>query len=239
MQLIGFDRPLKPEWIYKTLFILQPGEKSSFYNEPFENIAQELVGKEGKRKVRTVLFRSFVYSMQHQKNTIESNMFLDWVKIHDLDYLKPLFLSKILMDYDVTRFITQKIDLSLEHNEKFSSNIILKKMVQEYGDRDIVKRSVRSFLRTLEYFGLIKQLEPQKFALLPKVTLTDEQVRDFFLLYAKYFLNSKSIDLTHTHLELLYFFNRFDLKDVAQKYHLINWEYIRDSDRSFLMLIDA
>jgi len=235
--LIGFDRPLKPEWIFQTLSILQPGEKASVYNESFEEIAQELVGKEGKRKVRTVLFRSFVFSMQRSRYTIESNLFLEWVKSHDFSYLKPLFLAKILMDYDVTLFITQKINLSLEDYDIFSSKLILKKMVQEFGDRDVVKRSVHSFLRTLEYFGLIKKYNFQAFAFLPKIKLTDEQLRDFILLYAQYFLRSNLVDLAHIDPTLLYFFRNFELKQVARKFHQKDWEYVRDAGRDVLMVI--
>ena len=57
--MIGFDRPLKPRWIYETLLLVKPGQKLSELNDAFEKVARELTGKEGKRKVRTVLFAIF------------------------------------------------------------------------------------------------------------------------------------------------------------------------------------
>ena len=64
--MIGFDRPLRPHWIYETLLVAEPGQKLSELNKPFESIARELTGKEGKRKVRTVLFRCFLRDENNQ-----------------------------------------------------------------------------------------------------------------------------------------------------------------------------
>ena len=96
--MIGLDRPLRPSWIYETLKMIEVGEKPSIYNEPFEDIAKELVGKEGKRKVRTIIFRSFIYSLQEGRGQIQSNIFIEWSKNKSLEELKLLFFWKILMD---------------------------------------------------------------------------------------------------------------------------------------------
>ncbi len=53
--------------------MIQIGDNPSNYNIPFESIAKELVGKEGKRKVRTVIFRSFIYSFQPKRTKIRIN----------------------------------------------------------------------------------------------------------------------------------------------------------------------
>ena len=50
--MIGFDRPVKPGWIYETLKIVRVGEKPSTYNQPFEDIAKELIGKEAAERRR-------------------------------------------------------------------------------------------------------------------------------------------------------------------------------------------
>ena len=153
--MIGIDRPIRPEWIYETLRIIEPGNKPSAYNEPFEIIAKELVGKEGKRKVRTIVFRSFIYSLQNEKNTIKKNEFIEWAKKDSLDHLKPLFLMKILMDYEIARFVVQKMSISIDNSNNLSVNLLSKHMIKEFGDRDVVKRSLRSFLATLVHFGIL------------------------------------------------------------------------------------
>ena len=64
--MIAFDRPLRPRWIYETLQLAEPGQRLTELNLPFEGIATELTGKEGKRKVRTVLFRCFLRDEENQ-----------------------------------------------------------------------------------------------------------------------------------------------------------------------------
>jgi len=234
--MIGLDRPLKPEWIYRLLNMIEPGTPASDYYQAFNDIAQELVGKEGKRKVRTIIFRSFFYSMQSTANFIETNPFITWAQTRSLPDLKPLLLAKILMDYSVTRFITQKISQNMNGDNRFSSSILQKKMVQEYGDRDVVRRSVRSFLHTLHHFGIISPLDPQTFVLGPKLQISDEHLRDFLILYGRYHLYSSTIDLSHIDASLLFYFEKADLLHVAQKYQGKDWEYIRDAGRRVVML---
>lgn len=234
--MIGFDRPLKPEWIYKTLQLIEVGENRSKYNEPFEDIAIELVGKEGKRKVRTVIFRSFIYSLQEKRNVIENNLFIEWSRKVTLEALTPLFLTKILMDYEVCRFITQKINLSFDQTNHLSSTILSKKMVHEYGDRDIARRSVRAFLKTLVHFKIFEQIDTNNYRLIKKYKLNKEQVRMFIHLYSSYFLKSKALDLSHIENTLASFFEEPNFLEIAREFHTKDWEYIRDAGRNLLLL---
>ena len=65
--MIGYDRPLKPEWIYKTLKMVEPGKKPEEYYDAYNDIAVELTGKDGRRKTRTVLFApSFIAFSKNQ-----------------------------------------------------------------------------------------------------------------------------------------------------------------------------
>lgn len=234
--MIGFDRPVKPEWIYETLKMIQVGEKPSKYNRLFEYIAKELIGKEGKRKVRTVIFRSFIYSFQEKRTIIENNKFIEWVQGHPLVYMQPLFLLKLLLDYEITGFIIKKIDLNLKESSVVSSKIITQKMVQQFGDRDVVRRSVRSFLKTLVHFRIFKQLGTYEYQFMGKYNLSDEQVRDLLLIYMDSFLKSKVLDLSQIDPKHFYFFEEIDLFQIARKYHTKNWELIRDTNRNILMV---
>jgi len=234
--LIGLDRPLRPVWIYETLKMVEVGAKPSIYNEPFEDIAQELIGKEGKRKVRTVIFRTFIYSFQKKQTKIENNMFLQWAESRSVGYLKPLFLWNILMDYEIARFITQKITLGVDHSGHISTQLLSKKLVQEYGDRDVVKRSLRSFMATLVHFGVLSQEDKSNYTLLPKKTVSGEQIRDLLLLYGANFLKSEIVDLQNIPEEFFYFFEPVDMTSVAQEFNGKNWEYVREVERDVLML---
>ncbi|MBF0227737.1 MAG: hypothetical protein HQK76_19995 [Desulfobacterales bacterium] len=234
--MIGIDRPLKPEWIYETLKMVEIGTKPSIYNEPFENIAKELVGKEGKRKVRTVIFRSFIYSFQNSRNSIKPNIFIELAKKYSLEELKPLFLFKILIDYEITRYITKKIAVNIDSSNKLSSFLLSKLMVKDYGDRDVVKRSVRSFFSTLVSFGILSQINKNNYILSEKLTVSDENIKNSIIIYAKVFLKSNVIDIYGIEPEFLFFFQSIDLQDVAYKYNGIDWEYIRDVNRNILII---
>jgi len=233
--MIGLDRPLKPEWIYKTLQMFEVGEKPTVYNIPFEEIAAELIGKEGKRKVRTVIFRSFLYTMQTEKNKIESNQFMESVKNYSLEEMKPLFLAKLFIDYEIVRNIIRKIFLVMQGDRSFSSNILRKQMVKTYGDRDVVKRSLRAVLSTLENFKYLSKLNNQ-FRLNDLIILSEYQTRYFINLYGAYYLKSKSVDLDSFDEAFILFFDLSGIYEVAKKYHSHDWEYIRDHGRNLVLL---
>ena len=189
--MIGFDRPLKPEWIYKTLRMIEVGHNPSEYNLPFEDIAVELIGKEGKRKVRTVIFRSFIFSFQKRRSKIENNYLIKLSRYKKLKYQQPIFLIKLIMDYEIIRFVINKMNLLFDNSKELTTPILTKKMVQEYGDRDVVTRSVRAFLKTLAYFGVLEVINNKTIRVLKKLTLNNEQVKDVLKLYGQNFIKSK------------------------------------------------
>ena len=217
--------------------MIEQGEKPVVYNEPFEDIAKELIGKEGKRKVRTIIFRSFVY-MQSGKKIIKPNIFIQWAKKKSLNDLKPIFLFKILMDYEITRFIAQKMAVNMDSSNSISVSLLSKAMVKEYGDRDVVKRSLRSFLTTLVHFDVLTQVDKQNYRLLEKKALSKQQICQFLMLYSSEYLKSNVLNIQNIEPEFLFFFKEIDLQAVAFKFNGKYWEYIRDINRDVLIMKD-
>lgn len=234
--MIGIDRPLRPEWIYDTLNMLEVGKKPSVYNELFEKNVKELVGKEAKRKTRTVLFRSFIFSLQDGKTTIKENDFIKWAKTHTLRHLSPLFLMKILMDYEIARFLVQKMTISIDSSNHLSAPLLFKHIVKSFGDRDVVKRSLRSFLATLVHFNILHKIDQNNFLIKEKQMLSHEQVKKFILLYAKAYIHSKVINYIEIEPEFFYFFQPVDLATVGIEFNGTCWEYIREIERNMLIL---
>jgi hypothetical protein len=233
--MIGFDRPLRPEWVYNTLKLIKPGTKPETYKLPFEDIAKELIGKEGKRKVRTVIFRSFIYSMQEGTSVIATNLWLDWVSKFSLSELKPLFLAKIMMDYEITRNVIKKMLLVIQPDRTFSATLLNKQMVQIYGDRDVVKRSVNSFLATLVHFGVIVKDKTQ-YRLIDVQTFSDNQYLLFLILYSKCYLHTESIDLDAIDEVFIQSFGIVNRYEVPKRYNGDKWEYIREHGRNVILL---
>ncbi|MBF0290078.1 MAG: hypothetical protein HQM14_19850 [SAR324 cluster bacterium] len=234
--MIGLDRPLRPNWIYETLKMIEVGENPSNYNIPFESIAKELVGKEGKRKVRTVIFRSFIYTMQEKRTKIEHNLFLDLCEKLTLNEIKPLLLIKILIDYDATRFVTQKIRLLLDHSRSLNTESLTKKIVTEYGDRDVVKRSMRSFLKTLEFFEICEVQDKKTLKLHPFPTLDNQQLRLALIIYAECYLKSRVIDLIELDEDIFFFCGTPQFDEVGREFNGADWEFVLDGTRRMLLL---
>jgi len=232
----GFDRPLKPEWIYKTLKIMEPGNAPSEYYKCFdESIAVERIGKEGTRKIRTVLLRTFVYSFQEQKKITENNMLMQICKTRDPEFVKPLFLAKLLTDYEIFHFMTLKIQQLFDPAQEISSVIVSKKMVEEFGDREIVRRSARAFLATLSFFGILQPLSATRYQQNPKKPLHAEQVKYILKLYAAA-QHSAQIDILNFDSAVFAYYQAPDLHQVALTYHNQEWEYIRGINRELLMM---
>lgn len=233
--MIGYDRPLKPEWIYNTLNTIIPGSKPEEFYDSYVNLATERVGKDGRRKTRTVLFRTFIYSFQENTSVIENNYLMELCRLHDLDYMKPILLSKFIMDYEMLRYLTKKLSQIFDPTQEISSTAITKKMVEEYGDSEIVKRSTRAFLKTLSDFKLLVPLSTTKFRQISRISLSHNQVRDILLLFATV-NKTKQIDLRHFDKTVFSFYQKPDLHQVSSEFNSKNWDYIRGMNREILMI---
>lgn len=235
--MIGFDRPVKPKWIYDLLNLVEDGVKSTTYNSPFEDIAVELVGKEGKRKVRTVIFRSFIYSFQEKKGVVLDNYLIELSKRKSLEYMTPIYLMKLIFDYEVNQKFVKYLTNIFDANKDFSTNILAKQFIKEFGDRDIAKRSLRSFLKTLVNFNIISVTDISNvYQFHPKLEISDEQFADIIALYGSSYIKSKHINLDILEKELFHFYNFPNLFDIAIAFNNKRWEFIRGSNRNLLLL---
>jgi len=231
----GYDRPLKPEWIYHTLNSIVPGSKPQDFYDSYINLAVERIGKDGRRKTRTVLFRTFIYSFQEQTSVIENNMLIELCHKHDMEYMKPILLSKFIMDYEMLRFLTKKLSQIFDPTQDISSTAITKKMVDEFGDIEIVKRSTRAFLKTLSDFKLLIPIGTSKFRQVSRALLSHEQIKDILLLFA--LVNkTKQIDLRHLDTAIFSYYQKPDLQQVASKFNSSEWDFIRGVNREVLMI---
>lgn len=236
MELLGYDRPLRPEWIYELLNILEDGKKpSEYYAHYDQNICTQLVGKHGKRKTRTVLLRTFLYNFQDTKSVIHDNMILKLTREHDIEYMKPIYIAKLLMDYDILRYLSEQINRLFDSSQTITSKILTQKMVDKFGDLEIVKRSTRGFLKTLTDFGIIYPMSKNEFRQIPKIDLTEKQVKDILLLYAFTF-HTEQIDIINFDKSIFTFYHTPPFVEVAKTFDSKHWQYIRGVERGLLML---
>ncbi len=233
--MTGYDRPLKPEWIYKSLRMVEPGRKPEEFYDAYNDIAVELTGKDGRRKTRTVLFRTFIYSFQEKNSIIENNFLIELSKKKDLAYMKPIYLAMFILDYEILKYFTQMYFRIFDPSQKVSSTALTRKMTETYGDTEIVKRSTRSFLKTLSDFGIIIPKNTTTFEQINKTELSPEQVADILQLYA-IVNHTKQINIRNLDKSIFAYYTTPNLTQIANQFHPIKWEYIRGVDREFLMM---
>ncbi len=233
--MIGYDRPLKPEWIYKTLQMVAPGKKPEEYYDAYNQIAVELTGKDGRRKTRTVLFRTFIYSFQEKTSVIENNILISLCKQKDYEYMKPILLSMFILHYEILKYFTQSYFKIFDPSQEVSATALTKKMTELFGDTEFAKRSTRAFFKTLSDFGIIESTGTNTFHQINKSKLTAAQVSDILKLYATV-KHTKQIDIQNIDKSIFAFYDIPDLKSVASQFHNSEWEYIKGVERGLLML---
>jgi hypothetical protein len=233
--MLGYDRPLKPEWIYKSLKLVEAGKKPEEYYDAYNQIAVELTGKDGRRKTRTVLFRTFIFSFQEKQSVIENNILIELTKLNDFEYMKPIYMAKFMLDYEILGYFTKVFFQIFDPSQTISTKAITAKMVEKFGDLEIVKRSTRAFLKTLTDFNLIEKVTQDSFHQLPKQELADNQIKDILNLYAVC-NHTKQINLQTLDSVLFAWYKKTDLEKVAHKFHPYEWEYVAGIDRKLIIL---
>jgi len=233
--MLGYDRPLKPEWIYKTLKMIEVGSKPDAFYDTYNQIAVELTGKDGRRKTRTVLYRTFIYSFQENQSRIENNILIELSKNNEFEYMKPIYMAKYMIDYEILAYFTKVFSQIFDPSQHISTKAITAKMVEKFGDLEIVKRSTRAFLKTLTDFKLIEKVSLDSFIQLPRPKITDEQVKDIILMYS-ICMHSKQVNLKLIEHPIFSWYQTNDLIKIAQKFHPIEWENVQGVDRSMLYI---
>jgi len=228
--LIGFDRELKPEWIYKTLLLSKYGQKLGELNRPFEDIANDIGGKEAIRKIRTVLFRIFLRDEKRINYAKEKNILKELSQNNSIEFMKPIYLFYIIGKTDVLIDISKHLLRLYDFGTEINANFLRQKMINASGDRDVVRRSVGRFLDTLENFEIIKKMNG-KIYLDKKLHLEEKQLLIILKLLFEDIMKTTQISLNHLPEMLLNFFEYNDIKIIAHKYNGIYWDYqIKISD---------
>lgn len=235
--MIGFDRPLKPEWIHESLLLWRANTPLKDFYASFNQVVYELNGREGKRKVRTVLFRYFFDFKGHASNqmTAQESLLSLVAQNSTLSELKPAYLV-ILLDRST---VLQEILINLMRLFPFGKPIITKQlidhMVKLYGERDVVERSTRSFLMTLVHFDILKK-NAKNYYWKEKLDCSLKGLA-YTLLFYGMDNGLVEIDLRELNQNSRFSLVKLDnLDDCVKKYNAVLWSYIRRPLTAKIML---
>lgn len=233
--MMGYDRPLKPEWIYTTLRTIEPGHKPEEFYGLYDNIAVELTGKDGRRKTRTVLYRTFIYSFQDSDTVVQDNVLIRLCKTHDIEFAKPVLLAKFILDYPILKYFTEQLYRIFDPSQDIPSAALIQKMTAAFGDSEIIRRSTRSFFKTLCDFGILESKDAATFRQLPRRRLSPEQISEMLRLFSDC-RHAHQVDIAHFAEPLFVFYEKPDLDAIAMQFHGSEWEYVKGLDRGVLMM---
>ena len=222
--MIGFDRPLHPRWIYETLLLAQPGQRLSELNKPFEDIARELTGKEGKRKVRTVLFRYFLRDQNNSTRVRDKLILKDLTLQYDYEFMVPIYLFYLIGKTDTLLRISRHLFRLYDFGSEINVSFLKEKMTNLYGERDVVARSTRAFMKTLAYFGVVENSD-EKWILKNKLALNEEQLRIMIQLYAWEIIYAPQVSIDDLPVAIFNYFSFPDIFGVVRKYSGKYWDY--------------
>ena len=222
--MIGYDRPLRPRWIYESLLIAKPGQRLSDLNKPFEGVARELTGKEGKRKARTVLFRCFIRDEQNQKRVRMVNSLKDLTVQYGYEFMIPLYLFYLIGKTKTLINISKHIFRLYSFGSEVNVQFLKEKLINSLGDRDVVARSAMAFIKTLEFFDIVVNTG-DKLLLKERLKVNEEQARIILQLFSKEIIEVPQISLNHLPFALINYFDFPEILALAQKYNGLYWDY--------------
>lgn len=235
--MIGFDRPLKPIWIYKFLRIVKVGDKISDHSEEFNKFVWQLEGTDGKRKVRTVLSRFFLKKENNSKgHFVEETDILKICKEYPLEEIKSfLFFYLFIRSYFLRNIL--RLIFDLYGSGEINYNFLRKKTIEKHGNREIATRTIRNLLSTLEDFDVLRK-KNKNYHLNHKLMVSDMNACYMIKFYGEEYSKTSLINLDEIERYMFMYFDMPDIKSIARKYNGILWEYSIRFDKGFLLFDD-
>lgn len=222
----GFDRPLRPDWIYDSVKLVDIGDNISDHKDDFEKILWQLDGKEGKRKVITVLSRYFLRSPENPRSeNVENVPVIPLCKSHDLEEVKPILLFYMMIRSPILIRITEMINEIYGYEKDINYTFLRKKIMDKMGERDISARSLRNFLQTLESFGVLRKGDNGQYHWIRRLSMTKEMTCIMLRFYAEEFIVSPQIMLNKINKDILLYFELPNLESLAKQYNGDLWNY--------------
>ena len=227
--MIGFDRPLKPEWIYETLKIIQPGMNLYSLKESFEKICWERKG-DGRRKVLTVLARYFLPT--EKNDVIKESLVILLSKKLTIDEIKPLLFFVLIAKSEPVKFIINNMTSLYQLNERV--NVLqLRRMTEEkYGESWGTQKTYQSIIQTLKFFGILSNTSEWK----SKFDVSKLMTIHFLKIYSDDYIRSPQVDLQYFEEMIKGLYVYPDLKSLALEYSGKLWDLQRKLNKDLLVL---
>ena len=183
--MIGFDKPVRPEWIHAVGLAWRPSQPVSELIQVVDHVAAaEFRGAETRRKVATIILRHFVKTTASQPSTGSSrpvrrrtaaqDLFAAAARKFPAKTLRSVYLAHLINATPILQTITGQMARRYDPGDEIRSTDFLHRIYEEYGQRGVVTNCVRHFLRTLSWFGCLKRLAPNQYRFDARLPVAEE-----------------------------------------------------------------
>lgn len=157
--MIGLDFPLKPEWIYDVNQLWEPKQSiSDLVNKSITQTMQELGGEKTRRNTLSIILRNFVDSEGggNNRHTVDHDIWPSYSKSFSTNDILPAYLVHIISTSEVAKEATIFINHRFIPGSILKSEELRRYLISKYGERKVVLNAGSAFLKTLQYFGILK-----------------------------------------------------------------------------------
>jgi hypothetical protein len=166
--MIGFDKPVRPEWIHAVGLAWKPQQPVSELIDVVDDVASaQFRGSETRKKIATIILRYFVETEGGgpDRTTRDRDLFASAANCFSTDELRGVYLAHLINAAPILQSITAQMAKRYQLGDEIKSTDFLHRIYEEYGERGVVTNCVRHFLRTLGWFGCLERLAPNRYRL--------------------------------------------------------------------------
>ncbi len=175
--MIGFDKPVRPEWIHAAGLAWRPHQPVSELITLVDQVAAaEFRGSETRRKVATIILRCFVQTEGGgpDRKTRDRDLFATAAGKFSAEELQSVYLAHLINTTPILQTITGQMAKRYDLGDEIRSTDFLHRIYEQYGQRGVVTNCVRHFLRTLSWFGCLERLAPNLYRFKTRLPITEQ-----------------------------------------------------------------
>jgi len=164
--MIGFDFPIKPEWVYDIHQLCRPEMLvDDLIGQALQTTMRELGGEKTRRNTLGNIIRYLIRTegapSSRSRKLAQADALVAAAQQGPVTTIQPIYLARILLLNDVAHAAARFVAQRYEVGDNLTRSEIRQQIISEFGERKVVLNAVSSFVRTLDYFGVFTALEGQ------------------------------------------------------------------------------
>jgi hypothetical protein len=156
--MIGFDFPLKPQWIHDVHVLWRPQQPvRELVQAALAQTMQELGGEKARRNTLTVILHYFVATegSGQARRTMAQDAWAAYAQAHPAATLAPAYLAHIITENEVAHEASRFLTTRHSPGETVTAGELRRHVASRFGERKVALNAASAFLRTLDYFGAL------------------------------------------------------------------------------------